>query len=241
LRERTKALILAGLAALFAGCGGDPGREAYAAGRFAEAHDAFVAAGDDVAPAALVNRAMAGLRAGRLRDAADVLARAIEAGDREVAARATFLRGNVAFAQCELAEKQANTLEAEPFAFDISIRYAQAARDHWREAAMTRDDWPAARRNVERALLKLYTLERKKREAERRRERKTEKEPKPEPVPEPPPEDVTEKTEKDPAVAALGSEQVLALFQRLAEKEKEKRELRRAERAKTMASVEKDW
>jgi len=240
--ERKAALILLFLALVALGCGdGGGGREAYEAGRFEDAHAAFVAAGEDASAPALYNRALAGLRAGRLRDAATMASRAAAGGEEEVAAMAAFLRGNTAFAQCERAEQQANTLEAEPFAFDIAIRYGEAARDHWQAAAMIRDDWPAARRNVERALLKLATLRNKKREAEKRREKKSEARPEPKPVPDPGKEEVEEKPEDEPALSELSAAEVLRLFDRLATKEREKVDLRRSHRKKTMAGVEKDW
>jgi len=239
--ERTAALSLVLVALLGFGCGeGGRAREAYEAGRYEDAHAAFLDAGDDVSAPALVNRALAGLMAGQLRDAAEMAKRATVEGTGEVAARAMFLHGNVAFAQCTLAERQADTLEAEPFAFDIAIRYGEAARDHWRDAAMTREDWPEARRNVERALLKLMTLRNKKREAAKRREKKSEPKPEPKPRPAPGKEEVEEKP-GDPAIAALSAEQVLRLFERLEEKEREKIELRREQRRERMATVEKDW
>lgn len=238
---RTTTLSLLFLAVLGLGCGdGSRGREAYEAGRYEDAHAAFRDAGDDAPAPTLANRALAGLRAGQLRDAADAAERAVAEGAGEVASRAQFLRGSVAFAQCELAEQQANTLEAEPFAFDIAIRYGEVARQHWREAAMTREDWPEARRNVERALLKLMTLRNKKREAERRREKKSAPKPEPKPLPNPEKEEVEEKP-GDPAIAALSAEEVLRLFERLAMKEREKVELRREQRRERMAEVEKDW
>jgi hypothetical protein len=242
MRERTTALSLLLLALIAPGCGGGRGGwDAYEAGRFEEAHAAFLEAGDDVTPAALYNRALAALAVGELRDAADVAERAAAEGEADVAARALFLRGNVAFARCELAEKQAATLEAEPFAFDIAIRFGESARNHWRDAAMTREDWPAARRNVERALLKIMTLERKKREAERRREKRSEPKPEPKPLPEPGKEEVEDEPEADGAIAELTPEEVLRLFERLDRKEREKVELRRQERREKMAAVEKDW
>ena len=79
-----------------------------------------------------------------------------------------FLRGNIAFARCAQASRQARTPLAEPFAFDVAIRHAEKARAFWEQAAMGRDDWPAARRNVERALLVLRDLRREKARSARR-------------------------------------------------------------------------
>jgi len=150
-----------------------------------------------------------------------------------------FLRGNVAFGECVLAERQAESAAAEPFAFDVAIRFGEEAERLWREAAMSRDDWPAARRNVERAQIKLRELRRKKQEAQDRAK------PEPKPRPEPRPEAGKEKetTEEgrdlDPMLRELPPEEVGRILERLAEKERDKRAMRKAERSKR--PVPRDW
>jgi hypothetical protein len=102
---------LAGFALAFsAGCA-DPGAEGHRAsaeGRFEDAHAAYasaVARAGDVAPAELlVDRALAALRAGSLREVEPALELAAACGDRRVRERCEFLRGNLAFARAELAE-----------------------------------------------------------------------------------------------------------------------------------------
>jgi hypothetical protein len=210
--RRTAILIAAAAALLGVGCG--------SGGDSAEAH---------------YNRALAALAEGKLSDAE------AEAGQTaELGGLSDFLRGNVAFARCGIAAAQAETPEAEPFAFDVAIRYAESARDLWQEAAMSREDWPAARRNVERALLKLVEL-RILRE-EKKRDPRSERTPRPKPLPspEPAPPETTPGEAPEPGgeVTELSPEEVL---DRLAEKEKEKAELRRSERKKRMAGVERDW
>jgi outer membrane biosynthesis protein TonB len=115
-------------------------------------------------------------------------------------------------------------------------------------ATMTRvapADWPEARRNVERALLKLADLREKKAEAEKRKQKKSDPRPKPKPRPEPRPEERTTESEadlsKDPQVAALSPEQVARILDKLAEKEREKLALRRAHRQTQKTDVERDW
>jgi len=152
-----------------------------------------------------------------------------------------FLKGNVAFAECLRAEKQAQTAAAEPFAFDVAIAFAEKAERAWRRAAMSRDDWPRARRNVERAQAKAEDLRRRKREAEDRLRPKPK--PKPKPKPEPKPEGDKKVTEEDPRndpmLRELPPAEVRGILDRLAEKEREKRTMRGAEREKS--AVARDW
>ncbi len=253
-------------ATLLAGCDAtSDGREAYREGRFREAHASFAkaahAAGDSASAELLYDRALAALRDGDPRDAESSARNAAERGAPEVAALADFVRGNAAFARCETAALQASAPEAEPFAFDVAIAAAASARDAWASAASTRADWPEARRNAERALLKIADLREKKAEAERKRSSKSAPRPNPKPVPKTKPST----DEKDPSrppvpprppddgapagedaaataqLAELSPSEVQRLFDRLAAKEKEKLDLRRARRQATSADVERDW
>jgi len=194
----------------FLGCN-DPGRDAY-------------------------ERALAHLREGELRAAEAEAERAAADG---LVAHSDFLRGNVAFGQATLAEKQARAPGAEPFAIDVAIAYARKARRLWEHAATTRPDWPAARRNVERALLKIDELEKLRRRGDPRRQ--PQPRPRPGPTPRPEKTDEVEAADERPVLDALGPEEVRRLLDRLAEKEKEKRDLRRSRRAERSAAVERDW
>ena len=235
----SKILTVLAIPLVLAGCvGPSEGEEAYRAGRFPEAHAAFVRAseGEDPSPEVLVNRTLAALGAGDLPDAASSAERVAGGDGPELARVGDFLLGNVAYARCEIAEKQAATPEAEPFAYDIAIEYGKTARDSWKRAVASREDWPEARRNVERALLRLRSLETQKAEKEQARK----------PIPKPmpriilrPPED--DDPDPEAQLTELRPEQVLALLEKLGEKEKEKRELRRSHRGERMAKVEKDW
>ncbi|MHC4548754.1 MAG: hypothetical protein ACYTEZ_08240 [Planctomycetota bacterium] len=245
---RTQALSKALLASLLlVGCGElASGVDAYREGRFRDAHAAFrkaeESAGNGASAALSFNRALAALRAGDLSDAEAAAQRAAARGGPEMAARCDFLRGNAAFARCRLAERQASTAAAEPFAWDVAIIYARKARDAWQRAAMSRPDWPAARRNVERALLKIEELKRKKAEQDQRPPRP----PGPQPPPPPQPPEARGKEDEpapadEPQLEELAPEQVLRLLDRLAQKEQEKRALRRSHRKARMAEVERDW
>jgi hypothetical protein len=183
---------------------------------------------------AAFDRAVAALQQGELRQA--------EAEAQQLAEpHGLFLRGNVAFADCLVAEKQAATAAAEPFAFDVAIALAEKAARLWADAAMSGEDWPEARRNVERALLKEDDLRRRKAQAEQRR--RPEPTPKPNPKPKPNPQGSKKVTEEDPnldpMLRELPPEQVSRILERLSEKEQEKRTMRRTERSKR--SGERDW
>lgn len=158
------------------------------------------------------------LEALRARD----LDRAVSAA--EGTAWHAFVRGNAAFARSEAAEQ-----------LDLRIALAEDAVAAWRAAAMTRD-WPEARRNVERGLLRLRELY----------ERRSGKEPKP-PEPRPPQERPPPGREDGPETEAklekgeLAEAQVLRLLELLREKEDRKLADRRARVGRPQPGVEKDW
>jgi len=244
--------------AALAGCGDlGAGVDAYEDGRFEDAYVAFAeaerAAGEKAPAVLLYDKALAALRTGRLSEAEAAARRAAVKDEDGFGALADFLVGNAAFARCELAQAQATGPEAEPFAFDVAIGYADSARAAWQLAATSRSDWPAARRNVERALIKERELRRQKTEAGSKKP-KTRPDPKPRPRPanggsDPSKdEDPTGKgadEEPDPGATAteveLTREQVLGLLEVLAAKEKEKRDVRVKVRRNQPADVEKDW
>ncbi len=242
MRKAAVVVLILGLAVLTLNEGSE-GVALYESGRFAEAYGEFVAEceaeGKDASAELLHNRALAALRVGNLSDAEASSERAASAGDEQMRVWADFLRGNAAFARCEMAERQAGTVEAEPFAFEIAIRFGEKARDLWMSAAMSRPDWPEARRNVERVLVKLESLRGRKREAEQK------KTPRPEPQPKPLPDPGETRLDEEPVpeaeITELSPEQILALFERLAKKEREKLAVRRAYRRERMATVERDW
>lgn len=258
VRPRTP-LTLA-LLVLLAGCGGvEAGIAAYRDGRFGEARARFAAAaksdGDGAVPEVHYDHALAALRDGALDEANSAAERARRAAAGDLAGHCDFLLGSVRFARCEIAAAQAASVEAEPFAYDVAISLARGARDAWRGASITRDDWPAARRNAERAQRMLDDLERRK--AQAARDRRSAKEPgggtepasapSPRPAPPipPPPDDAAgepgARGDEPSAARELTRDEVRRLLDLLAEKEKAKAAARRAHRAARSADVDRDW
>jgi len=258
VRTRTLLLLL-----LVASCGAAAdGERAYREGRFKDAAEAYAradaAAGDGASAELLLDEALAALRAGDLSRAESCADRAARRGA-ESAALADFVKGNAAFARAAVSEMQADRVEAEPFAFDAAIAQAETARDAWIRADVAKDDWPAARRNVERALVAIDRLREKKARAERAKRKQQDvavARPKPKSKPDVPPPPRTSpptetprsadkppptKTPSDLESGELPAEEVARLFDLLAAKERAKLDARRASRAERTADVEKDW
>ncbi|MFI5401977.1 MAG: hypothetical protein ACHQ1G_03500 [Planctomycetota bacterium] len=156
---------------------------------------------------------------------------ALRAGDFDRALSASqdtpwhdFVRGNAAFARSEAAEQP-----------DLQIALAEDAVAAWRTAAMSRD-WPEARRNVERGLLRLQQLYEK-------RSGKEQKPPdrKPPPIPPPPGKEEGPETEAALEKGELAQAQVLRLLEMLREKEAKKLAARRARLGAPQPGVERDW
>jgi hypothetical protein len=233
--------------------GGDPfdaGVRAYRDGRFADAVVAFqaaeAAAGDAAPPELQFDLALAALRAGNLGLAEAAAERAAARGGARFAARREFLLGNVAFARCELAAAQAGGPEAEPFAFDAAIAFAERALRCWATAAADAAGWPAAERNAERALRRIASLhDRKRAAAERRPERLADPRLRAgtAPQPEPPAPEDPGRLRRDPSVALSGAGALPAerLLEQLARKEQQKQALRRELRRRSGATLERDW
>jgi hypothetical protein len=239
---------------LATGPGFDAGMKAYAEGRHRDAFLAFDGArrdaGDEASPELLYNLALAAVRCGELEQAQAAAEEAATRGGPDFAARREFLLGNIAFARCEESIAEMNQPEALLSALDSAIAHADIAKSSWQRAALARSGWPEARRNVERALLLEGALKRRK-EAEARKKAKTpEIRPRLEPKAEEGDDEEEDpggkgkETEEEATIEAqktkLSPEEVRLLLDRLVEKEKEKRALRRA-RKPTKVPVEKDW
>ena len=186
---------------------------------------------------ALFARALEALAESRPREAEAAAREAARRGGQEYQALRDFVWGNTAFARCLLAQKQAALPQAEPFAYDVALNYARAARDAWQLAAASRIDWPAARRNVERALLKIEELERSRAEQERKRKQT---DPQPDPRAKPAPTKEPKPAQPRLQLEELPPDEVRKLLDRLAQKEREKLALRRTQR-KTRMAGERDW
>ena len=227
---------------------GDPfaeGVRAYEEGRFRDAYEAFTeaeyAAGNAASAALLYNRALAALHVGELRAAEFSAEKSAARGGPEFAGLRDFLLGNAAFIACQRAEAEANLRDADPTSLGRAINHARTAGDFWQLAALSRPDWPAARRNVERALLKLEELEQQKAEAEANQAPKTEAEPKPPPEPDEPTEEIEQDPTLQEAPPELTPEEIGRLLEKLAQIENEKRTLREAWQRMRTANVENDW
>ena len=244
------ARLAAGFAALVLLGGGDEfaaGVRAYQQGHFAEAYEAFSAAeqacGDDATAELLYNRALAALQVGQLRVAEYSAEKAVVRGGAGFAGLREFLFGCAAFARCERAEAEGSMLDADPTAFGRAMAHCVAARDFWQRAAMSRVDWPQARRNAERAAVKLEELRQKKEDADRQRRARVEKQPQPQPEP-PKTEGPREEVEQTPVPqqqpTGMPPDLLDVLLAKLAQVEKDKRAARRA-RQRARTGVARDW
>lgn len=248
--ERAHVVMVALLAAwglLGAGVAVDEGARAWREGRFAAAHEAFAevtrAAGDRATAAAFFDESLAALRAGRLTDAEAAAERAAARGGPAAYPMRDFLLGNAAFARTARAESQASGPEAEPFAFDVAIAHVDLALAAWVRAATSRRDWPEARRNVERALMKRAELVASRDEARRRADEARRKE---RDAPRPNEPTASDRTDERAPTAAPqgfdeGPELERRLFELLARKEREKLAGRAATRAAESTAVEREW
>ncbi len=241
--------IAACAAGLFGACAEQDGRlaaarAAFADGRHGEALSLFAASrpGDERAspPSLVHDLGLCALLAGDLATAESAGAELAAGSDAPLAARGEFLLGNVAFARALASAELAAQPEAEPFVLEGALSQTRRARQAWQRAAQSRLDWPAARRNVERAA-------RLERELERLAEEARGEPPPPEPQPEPeePEGEVLEEPEELPPAPdsppALDEAELEALLELLARKEREKLELRATRRAERNLDLERDW
>ena len=128
-------------------------------------------------------------------------------------------------------------------AIDAAIAFGERARRAWIRAASSRDDWPAARRNVERVARKLARLKAQRRAAQARA-KKARGGPRPDRQAPPPeaarPGQPKPKTVELPPAGELRPAQVRRLLDKLAETERKKRTLRRA-RQRAISPEGRDW
>lgn len=238
-----------GLSLLLLSASGDTfteGERAYAQGEFPAALEAFraaeTAAGEEAPAPYAFNRALAALRSGALVEAEVAAEVAAARGGADYEALRDFLFGNVAFARCDQAERLTRRPEAGLIAYDRALTHARDARDAWQAAVWRRSDWPEARRNVERAVLRIARLEQEREEAKRKAQKRKKK-------PDPPKDDPDENRRKErrripkggPQLMELTPAQVRRLFEKLSQKEREKVRLRLREQQARRVDVEQDW
>ncbi|MBI3820093.1 MAG: hypothetical protein HY286_15475 [Planctomycetes bacterium] len=174
----------------------ETGLKLYKEGKFAEALESFKKAeaeSKEGFPELYYNKAVAAYRAGDDHEAEASAERAAAGGGDDYISARDFLRGNIAFRRAENLEKEAeapppagpvppslqNGAAAPPAPDPVAIYtraigQAEAARDAWiasatkRAASLASAAPGAAERNVERAILKIEELNRKKEEAEKK-------------------------------------------------------------------------
>lgn len=229
------------------GAGGGAGGEdafraavaAYEAGRHAEALAGFralaAAAGELASPELLGDLALAALRAQRPGDAEPAVQRLLAADDAGERARGAFLSGLCHWQRCDVAEAAAKLQDAEPFAYDVAVKSCRQALAAFLAADAPGAPWPAARRNAERAAVRLAALEKAKDEADAARRSKQEKAPPP-PVP-----DERKEQEPAPPQPAASQADVADVLERLRQKERQKRVVRAAAQGAAATAGERGW
>lgn len=200
-------------------------------------------AGNSASTELLYNRALAALAAAELSDAetsAERLASrgALAMGETAVWGTRDFLRGLASYQRAAWASEEAKLPEADPTALPQALLHARAAIRHFRHACMTRKDWPLARRNLERCLALLDSIEKQRDEALKQQKRKKEKSKEEENEKG---EEEEKKIQSQTAPLAFSAAEMRRIFAKLLEKEEEKRQLRRALQLRGRFAVEKDW
>jgi hypothetical protein len=118
----------------------------------------------------LFNRAVHALRAGEWSEAELFAEKAGVRGGTRLWPHRDFVLGAAAFARGQAAAIEAARPDGGPFAFERALGHARSALDAWRRAVAARDDdWPAARRNAERAARLIADLQQKKDAADAQR------------------------------------------------------------------------
>ena len=245
---------------VLAGCGGPgEGHAHHQAGRHEQAQRAWEADLADAEPKEQGrlqhNITLAALARGELDEAETAAESAVELGGESYESLLAFVRGNVAFERSKLMEHEATRPGGNPKAMEMALMLAEDAQARWQHAATLRaSDWPEARRNVERALIRLQALRDSKRGG--RADRPSRPEPggdpdggeeKPDDGPEPPKPPAKDGT--DPSLPPddalnrrdLPASKVLGLLDLLAEKDKERLNIRRRARRERSSQVERDW
>ena len=224
----------------------DPVRKAladYRAGRYQDAFVALQAAsarhGEALPDELRFNLAMAALRVQRSSDAEAAVLPWLELPSGERRAEAEFLTAMAAFQRAERAAMAAQLPDAEPTAWTMAVTAIDKAVAGFARADEFRRPWPEAQRNRERA-------EQRRRELQAARDQAiaTRKQ---EPTPnEPPPAQPDGTPSAEPAIPEAVLEpmlpnEVAALWQRLQQKDKQKRSLRQDAQRRAVAAGERGW
>jgi hypothetical protein len=232
--------------ALLAGCSDfSAGLEAYREARYAEAQTIFVAAAADLQGQSLAvaqfNLALVALQFDRPRLAESLAEKAMLTGGREgqvdFVAYRDFILGNTTYARGLVSAQAAGRPGASLRLIDLAISQVSAAMGYWQVAATSREDWPPARRNIQRAWLTLEHLRGVRSQALQRQGGQAQ----------PPPKDADWQDTKasadpdQPQPLKLSAQQMQALLQELQEGQDDQLKLRKDRRAEAVVKVDKDW
>lgn len=159
---------------------------------------------------------------------------------RALQAQVTFLRGNLAFAQSEQKLAQAEAAFGKPADWTEAVRLNRLAELQWKAARGAAHDWPAARRNIERALARRAEIMRRAEAAgvdadpnAGQENTLTEQAP-----PQGPKDDAPSAPPMPPPPSP---ERIDALLERMQNQEEKKRSERRAQPGLDSPAVERDW
>jgi hypothetical protein len=193
----------------------------------------------DTAPELRLNASLCALRLLHSRDAEELIAPLVD--DQTWASEAAFALGLASSQHAERAVIAANLADAEPMAWTMASRAIQGAELQFRRAVDLKPDWPAAVRNLERAILRRATIE-AERAAAKTPDAKKESAPKPEPEKAPKnPDQAPEVVIPEAAVGQLTARELADLQKRVRDQQR-KKVTGRQQRSRT-GSVrgERDW
>jgi hypothetical protein len=217
------------------------GVAAYRAGDHATAFAAFreqaERAGGQVPPELRWNLALAALRVQRSGDAEAAVAPWLRADDAHERAGAEFVGAMAAFQRAERAAAAARLQDAEPLAWAMALQAMERSVAQFVEAATTRGGWPQAERNAQRARERLAALQRE-RDAAAGSKPRTER---PDPPPPPAPAAQPEAAAVDRASVPLTAAEIARMRARVAQRERAKTALRRAQQRAAVAAGERAW
>jgi len=155
-------------------------------------------------------------------------------------AQLTFLRGNLAFAQSEQKLVQAEAAFGKPADWTEAVRLNKLAELQWKAARGGAQDWPAARRNIERAHARRAEIMRRAEAAgvdadpnAGQENTLTEQAP-----PQGPKDDAPSAPPMPPPPSP---ERIDAMLERMQNQEDKKRSERRAQPGLDSPAVERDW
>ena len=215
----------------------------YRAGDYEQAWKAFSElverGGEAAAPQARLNGALAALRLLRSGDAEALVAPLT--GRDGWRADAAFVLGMAARQHGERAVVAAELPDAEPMAWVMATKAMQRSELQLREAVRLRPDWPAAVRNLERAIRRRAEVE-AARDAAAPKESKKEDAPEPEPPIEPPAsEQPPEVVIPEVATAELSARELEQLQERVRQQQRQKVRGRQQRSRARAGAGRRDW